>query len=82
MIYHIFNSKCQLFFLIGKNGILKTQKKALFLRTQWIWLAEVTMDKMWTQIGGVPHHLKPIQPTRLRVGIFVIKVTREVFNIS
>lgn len=35
--------KAQIFLLLGKNGILKSEKIALFLQTQWAWLAEVMM---------------------------------------
>jgi len=39
---------------------LQSQKKALFLRTQLIWLAGVLMAKMWTRTSGVSHHLLPL----------------------
>jgi len=60
---------------------LKSQKKALILRTQLIWLAGVLMAKMWTQTSGVPHHLLPLQLTKQHLGMLLIKAIQEAVNI-
>jgi hypothetical protein len=69
-----------IFLLIGKNGVLQSQKKALFLRTQLIWLAGVLMAKMWTQTSGVSHHLLPLRLTKQHFGMFLIQAIQDVVN--
>ena len=80
LILPIFTSKFLFFLLIGKNGVLKSQKKALFLWTQLIWLAGVLMAKMWTQTSGVPHHLLPQRLTKQHFEMLLRKEIQDAVN--